>query len=87
MESLGSMDSAGLVVCLVASMVSRSRSSCIGQWDPSEGTFTGFAKPSDSGSFVLRVSGDLSEPLESEAIVTRTEGVGLLYGIVWEEKY
>lgn len=62
-------------------------SGILGQWDPSEGTFTDFAKPGDSGSFVLRVVRDPSGSLESEAVVIRTEGVGLLYGIVWEEKH
>lgn len=62
-------------------------SGILGQWDPSEGTFTDFAKPGDSGSFVLRVVRDPSESLEPEAVVIRTEGAGLLYGIVWKEKH
>ena len=61
-------------------------SAILGQWDPSEGSFTEFAKPGDSGSFVLRVVRDPSESVESEAVVVRTEGAGVLYGVVWEEK-
>jgi hypothetical protein len=61
-------------------------SAILGQWDPSEGSFTEFAKPGDSGSLVLRVVRDPSESVESEAVVVRTEGVGVLYGVVWEEK-
>ena len=62
-------------------------SAILGQWDPSDGTFTDFAKPGDSGSFVLRVVRDPLGFVESEAVVIRTEGAGILYGIVWEEKY
>src|SRR5277367_1107528 len=62
-------------------------SGIVGQRDPSEGTFTDFAKPVDSGSLVLRVVRDPSGSVESEAVVIRTEGAGLLYGIVWEEKH
>jgi len=61
-------------------------SAILGQWDPSEGSFTDFAKPGDSGSLVLRVVRDPSESVESEAVVVRTEGVGVIYGVVWEEK-
>jgi hypothetical protein len=34
----------------------------------------------------LRVVRDPSGSVESEAVVIRTEGAGILYGIVWEEK-
>ena len=57
----------------------------LGEWDPTEGAFREFAKPGDSGSFILRIVKDPSESVEEEAVVIRTEAAGLLYGIVWEE--
>jgi hypothetical protein len=61
-------------------------SAILGQWDPCEGEFMHFARGGDSGSFVFKVVRNPSEPVESEAVIVRTEGVGILYGVVWEEK-
>jgi hypothetical protein len=49
--------------------------------------YTDFALPGDSGSLLLRIVRDPQGALESEALVIRIEGAGLVYGIVWEEKY
>jgi hypothetical protein len=62
-----------------------STSGVLGEWDATEGVYTDFALPGDSGSLLLRVVRDPGGG--SEAIVIRTEGAGLVYGIVWEEKY
>ena len=59
----------------------------LGEWDPTEGAFREFAKPGDSGSFILPIVKDPSESVEEEAVVIRTEAAGLLYGIVWEETH
>jgi hypothetical protein len=59
----------------------------LGEWDALEGVYTDFALGGDSGSLLLRMVRDPEGILESEAIVMRTEGAGLMYGIVREEKY
>jgi hypothetical protein len=64
-----------------------SSSGVLGEWDAAEGVYTDFALGGDSGSLLLRIVRDPEGTLESEAIVIRTEGAGLVYGIVWEEKY
>ena len=46
-----------------------------------DGTFIPFALPGDSGSTVLRVVQDI------EGRVTKVEVVGIVYGILWEEKH
>ena len=48
-----------------------------GQYD---GTFEDFAQPGDSGSVIIRLRQDLKE-----GPVTKSEAVGILYGIVYEE--
>ena len=45
-----------------------------------DGTFEDFAQPGDSGSVIIRLRQDLKE-----APVTKSEAVGILYGIVYEE--
>lgn len=45
-----------------------------------DGTFEDFALPGDSGSVIIRLHQDLKE-----APVTKSEAVGILYGIVYEE--